>query len=378
MFPLKINVCGIDQSAERFKIGYFPRSIKPVTADQPQRNVDDKASMISIRTCVVPLKDRSTYISVEYGILDVQDGAFVLRDVNGVRTSIPVAGLACIMLGPGTTITHAAVSLAADVRCLLIWTGEGGVRLYSAGMPGGSRCDRLLNQARAALIPECRLEVIRRMYQYRFEESLDPGLSVEQMRGKEAARVKRIYAELSREYGVEWNGRRYDAANWRSADPINRCISSATSCLYGLSEAAILIAGYSPAIGFVHTGRPRSFVYDVADLIKYETAVPVAFKVASEQREDFETHVRHECREMFARRHTLESLVPLINSIFSGLEADDVDGVVPSPDFSSDEGRCYDGSDYRERSEPSQGEVVAMDVRIETRGVPGGLQLQAS
>ena len=202
--------------------------------------------------------------------------------------------------------------------------------------------------------------------------------SVEQMRGKEAARVKRIYAELSREYGVEWNGRRYDAANWRSADPINRCISSATSCLYGLSEAAILIAGYSPAIGFVHTGRPRSFVYDVADLIKYETAVPVAFKVASEQREDFETHVRHECRDMFARRHTLESLVPLINSIFSGLEADDVDGVVPSPDFSSDEGRCYDGSDYRERSEPSQREVVAMDVRIETRGVPGGLQLQAS
>lgn len=334
--------------------------------------------MIPIRTCVVPLKDRSTYISVEYGILDVQDGAFVLRDVNGVRTSIPVAGLACIMLGPGTTITHAAVSLAADVRCLLIWTGEGGVRLYSAGMPGGSRCDRLLNQARAALIPECRLEVIRRMYQYRFDEGLDQGLSVEQMRGKEAARVKRIYAELSREYGVEWNGRRYDAANWRSADPINRCISSATSCLYGLSEAAVLIAGYSPAIGFVHTGRPRSFVYDVADLIKYETVVPVAFKVVSEQREDFETHVRHECRDMFARRHTLESLVPLINSLFSGLEADDISGVVSSPDFSSDEGRCYDGSDYRERSEPSQREIVAVDVRIKTRSVSGGLQFQAS
>lgn len=307
---------------------------------------DDKASMIPIRTCVVPLKDRSTYISVEYGVLDVEDGAFVLKDINGVRTSIPVASLACIMLGPGTNITHAAVSLAADVHCLLIWTGENGVRLYSAGMPGGSRCDRLLNQARAAILPECRLEVIRRMYQYRFDESLDPDLSVEQMRGKEAARVKRIYASLSQEYGVNWNGRRYDASDWRSADPINRCISSATSCLYGLSEAAILIAGYSPAIGFVHTGRPRSFVYDVADLIKYETVVPMAFKVASEQREDFETHVRHECRDMFAREHTLESMIPTINSLFYGLEADGIDGVVSSPDFSSNEGRCYDGSDY--------------------------------
>lgn len=334
--------------------------------------------MIPIRTCVVPLKDRSTYISVEYGVLDVEDGAFVLRDISGVRTSIPVAGLACIMLGPGTTITHSAVSLAADVRCLLIWTGENGVRLYSTGMPGGSRCDRLLNQARAALIPEYRQEVIRRMYQYRFDESLDPGLSVEQMRGKEAARVKRIYTELSHEYGIEWNGRRYDASDWKSADPINRCISSATSCLYGLSEAAVLIAGYSPAIGFVHTGRPRSFVYDVADLFKYETVVPMAFKVASEQREDFEMHVRHECRDMFAREHILESLVPTINSMFHGLEADGIDGVVSSPDFSSNDGRCYDGSDYRERSEPSQRKVVAMDVRVKTRSVSGRLQFQVA
>ena len=329
--------------------------------------------MIPIRTCVLPLKDRSTCISVDCGTLDVEDGAFVLRDLSGVRTSIPVACLACIMLGPGTTITHAAVSLAADVRCLLIWPGESGVRLYSVGMPGGSRCDRLLNQARAALIPECRQEVIRRMYQYRFDESLDSGLSVEQMRGKEAARVKRIYAELSREYGVKWNGRRYDASNWRSADPINRCISSATSCLYGLSEAAVLIAGYSPAIGFVHTGRPRSFVYDVADLFKYETVVPVAFKVASEQREDFEIHVRHECRDMFAREHFLESMVPTINSMFHGLEADKIDGVVSSPDFSSNDGRCYDGSDYRECSKPSQRKVVAMDVRVKTRCVFGRL-----
>ena len=330
--------------------------------------------MNPIQTCVVPLKDRSTYIHIEYGTVDVQDGAMVVTDVRGIRTSIPVGTLACLMLGPGTSITQAAVSLAAEVRCLLMWVGENGVRLYSTGMPGGCRCDRLLNQADAALDPCKRGEVIRRMYQHRFDERLEPDLSVEQMRGKEAARVKRIYSDLAKEYGIEWKGRRYDPSNWKSADPVNRCISSATSCLYGLSEAAILIAGYSPAIGFIHTGRPRSFVYDVTDLIKYDTVVPIAFRIASEQREDFEQHTRHACRDEFGRKNTLELLIPLINSLFAGLSSSEPAGVVESPDFSESEGRCYDGSDCRERPQPSQGKTSAVDVRAETRRLCHGLQ----
>lgn len=331
--------------------------------------------MSNIRTCIVPLKDRSTYVVVERGTLDVEDGAFIVRDFRGVRASIPVGTIACLMIAPGTTITHAAVKLASEVRCLLIWIGENGVRLYSAGIPGGSRCDRLLVQASAALDPVKRDQVIRRMYQHRFNEELGPDLSIEQIRGKEAARVKKTYARLAEEYGVEWNGRKYDASDWRSADPINRCISSATSCLYGLAEAAILIAGYSPAIGFIHTGRPRSFAYDIADLIKYETVVPTAFRVASEQREDFETHTRHECRDMFGKERTLETLVPMINRLFEGIEAEGPQGVVPSPEFSSDEGRCYDGSDYRERPRQAQRGASAVDVRTEGRSLCHGLQL---
>ena len=46
----------------------------------------------------------------------------------------------------------------------------------------------------------------------------------------------------------------------------NRCLSAATACLHGLTEAAVLAAGYAPAIGFLHTGKPLSFVYDIADL----------------------------------------------------------------------------------------------------------------
>ncbi|HQC35293.1 MAG TPA: subtype I-E CRISPR-associated endonuclease Cas1, partial [Methanoculleus sp.] len=72
------------------------------------------------------------------------DGAFVLVDKNGVRTQIPVGSVACLMLEPGTRVSHAAVVLAARVGCLLVWVGEAGVRLYAAGQPGGARSDRLL------------------------------------------------------------------------------------------------------------------------------------------------------------------------------------------------------------------------------------------
>ncbi len=297
--------------------------------------------MTWVETCLIPIKDRSTYITVEYATIDVEDGAFALLDSRGVRLRLPIGTVTCILLGPGTTITHAAVRLAADVRCLLIWIGESGVRLYSAGMPGGHRCDRLLMQAKCALDPEKRSMVIRRMYRYRFNEELGEDLTPEQMRGKEAYRVKSIYKALSSEYNIEWKGRCYDHNNWFSADPVNRCISAATSCLYGLCEAAILIAGYSPAIGFIHNGRPRSFVYDIADLLKYETVVPVAFKVASEGGDEYERKVRLECRDMFANEKVLERLVPLIGSLFEGEDCP-LEFVVRPPGFSSSEGGYYD------------------------------------
>lgn len=299
--------------------------------------------MTWIDTCIIPMKDRCSYIFLEYGTLDVENGAFVLRDKNGSRIQIPVASLSCLMLGPGTSITHEAVKLSADVRCLLLWVGEHGVRLYSSGLPGGHRCDRLLEQARCALDPVERMRVVRTMYQYRFDEKFSDDLTIEQLRGKEAFRVKNLYRDLSRKFGIEWSGRNYDASVWGSTNKINRFISSANSCLYGICEAAILIAGYSPAIGFIHYGRPRSFVYDVADLLKYETVVPVEFEFASIS-DATESDVRRSCRELFRKEKVLERLVPLINSLFDDKTIKD-DGVVEPPDFSSNEGLFYDGAD---------------------------------
>ena len=222
----------------------------------------------------IPIKDRASILFIEKGQLDVLDGAFVVIDKTGVRTHIPVGGIACLMLEPGSRISHAAVVLAARVGCLLVWVGEAGVRLYSAGQPGGARADRLLHQARLALDPDARLNVVRKMYDMRFGEPAPQRRSVDQLRGIEGARVKRLYEVLARQNGVDWKRRRYDPGEWDAADLPNRCLSQATSCLYGLAEAAVLAAGYAPAIGFLHTGKPQSFVYDVADVFKFETVVP--------------------------------------------------------------------------------------------------------
>jgi CRISPR-associated protein Cas1 len=227
----------------------------------------------------IPMKDRSSFAFVEKGQIDVIDGAFVVVDQTGVRTQLPIGGIACILLEPGTRISHAAVALAARLGVLLIWCGEAAVRLYSVGQPGGARSDRLLWQARLALDPDSRLKVVREMFRLRFNEFAPDRRSVDQLRGLEGTRVRGIYKALASEYGVDWEGRQYTPGDFDSTDIRNRCLSQATSCLYGITEAAILAAGYAPAIGFVHTGKPRSFVYDVADIYKFDGVVRVAFQV---------------------------------------------------------------------------------------------------
>ncbi len=274
----------------------------------------------------IPIKERVSVIFVERGEIDVRDGAFVVVDVTGIRTHIPVGGVACIMLEPGTRLSHSAAALAARVGTLLVWVGEAGVRLYSAGQPGGARSDRLLYQAKLALDENLRLKVVRKMYAVRFGEEPPARRSVEQLRGIEGVRVRQIFQLLARQFGVAWAGRNYDAQSWDAADLPNRCLSAATSCLYGVTEAAVLAAGYAPAVGFIHTGKPLSFVYDIADIYKFETVVPVAFKVAaSKPSGNPERAVRLACRDIFRQSKLLDRIIPDIEDILAA-------GEVPRPD----------------------------------------------
>lgn len=288
-------------------------------------------------------------IFVYYGRIDVKDGAFVvINEVDGEdreRKHIPVGSVACIMLEPGTRISHAAVKLAAVTGTLLIWVGEAGVRLYSAGQPGGARSDKLLYQAKLALDESLRLKVVRKMFEMRFGEKPPERRSVDQLRGIEGIRVKKLYELLSRQYGVDWRGRRYNPKDWEQGDLANKCLSAATSCLYGVTEAAILAAGYAPAVGFLHTGKPLSFVYDVADVFKFDTVVPVAFQIAAKHPAQPDRAVRMACRDSFRQTRLLKKIIPAIEEMLAAGEIspppppeDAQPPAIPEPESLGDEG----------------------------------------
>ena len=293
----------------------------------------------------IAMKERVSLLFIEYGEIDVVDGAFVVIDKTGIRTQIPVGSIACLMLEPGTRVSHRAAALASRVGTLLVWVGEAGVRLYSAGQPGGARADRLLYQAKLALDDAARLKVVRKMYEVRFGEPSPQNRSVEQLRGIEGARVRKTYELLAKRYGVVWKHRDYDAQEWGSGDMPNRCMSSSTACLYGITEAAVLAAGYAPAVGFIHTGKPLSFVYDIADLVKFDTVVPVAFKIAAREPANPEREVRLACRDVFRQTHLLKKLIPLIEEVLAAGELtppeapeESVEPAIPNPEGIGDAG----------------------------------------
>jgi len=285
-------------------------------------------------------------IFVGMGRIDIKDGAFVVIDeVNGERMHIPVGSIACLMLEPGTRISHAAVKLAATTGTLIIWVGDAGVRLYSAGQPGGARSDRLLYQAQLALDESLRLKVVRKMFEIRFGGPAPERRSVDQLRGIEGARVRKTYELLAKQYNVEWHGRRYDPKDWEKGDKVNQCLSAATACLYGVTEAAVLAAGYAPAIGFVHSGKPLSFVYDIADLVKFETVVPIAFRIAAKNPYKPDKEVRIACREIFRTSKLLKRLIPMIEEVLAAGEIeppqppkDAQPPAIPEPESLGDEG----------------------------------------
>lgn len=205
-------------------------------------------------------------------------GALTATDDTGV-IHVPVAALSVLLLGPGTRLTHQAVAVVADAGCSLVWVGEEGVRYYAHGRSIARSTKLLEAQAKKVSNTRSRLAVARQMYAMRFPGEDTSGLTMQQLRGKEGARVRKIYRECSESTGVEWMRRTYDPNDFSAGDPINQALSSAHAALYGLSHAVVTSLGCSPGLGFVHAGHDRAFVYDVADLYKAECTIPVAFEV---------------------------------------------------------------------------------------------------
>lgn len=261
--------------------------------------------------------DTASFLYVEHAAIERHDSAIEIRRENE-SVDVPAASVSTLFLGPGTRITHAAVVALAECGTAIIWAGQELQRFYAHGAGKTRSSANLLRQASAWADPARRLSVIKRLYSLRFADDLPAGLSLAQIRGREGVRVREAYAKASRDYGVPWAGRRYTRGEWGAADPINRALSAGATILYGVCHSAITASGFSPGIGFIHTGKSLSFVYDVADLYKADLLIPVAFEATSREPLRPEAIVRRMLRARCHEVGLMERAVSDLASLFGG------------------------------------------------------------
>jgi CRISP-associated protein Cas1 len=289
------------------------------------------------------ISDRLSFLYVEHARIDRDANAVTVLQEQGV-VHVPTAMLAVLLLGPGTRITHAAVSLLAASGCSVVWTGEEGVRLYAGSVMTATSSSLLLRQAALASSQQSRLGVARAMYQMRFPGEDVSRLPLEKLRGREGARVRACYREHAKRTGLPWLRRQYIPGKWRAADPVNQALSAANSALYGVCHAAVLHLGCSAGIGFVHAGHQMSFVYDIADLYKAQVTIPAAFDTAAAHQADLGTHARRAVRDRIRETRLLEQAVADIRSLL-GTDGEDY-APRPTGDLWDDAGTVPGGVSY--------------------------------
>ena len=271
------------------------------------------------------IRDRMTFLYLERCTIGRQDGAITVTEERGC-VHVPAASISVLLLGPGTRITHRGMELIGDSGVSVVWVGEKGVRYYASGRPLTHRAGFLIRQAALVSNMRSHLNVAKKMYQMRFPDEDVSGLTMQQLRGREGARVRGIYRQQSAKWNVPWNGRQYDPEDYASGDAVNQALSAGHACLYGLAHAVIAALGCSPGLGFVHVGHESSFVYDVADLYKAETTIPVAFEIAAQEVDDVGAAVRQRMRDEMTKQHILERMTKDIQSLLNAeeepLEAD--------------------------------------------------------
>jgi CRISPR-associated protein Cas1 len=230
---------------------------------------------------LTPARERWTPLYLEHGRIEVDDSSVKWIGSDRVVMRLPVASLSVLMLGPGTTVTHAAMKACANCNTPVCWVGADGMRFYAFGVAPTHSNERARKQAEIASSPKRRDEVARRMFARRFPDTDVTGVALKELRGMEGRRVKALYAEMGAQYGVTWKGRNYDANNWDVSDTINRAVSAANAALYALTTAVVCSMGYLPQLGFIHTASTLPFVFDIADMYKPETTLPAAFESVS-------------------------------------------------------------------------------------------------
>ena len=261
--------------------------------------------------------DRMTFLYLERCVLNRQDSAITATDDRGT-VLIPAAAISVLLLGPGTKVTHRAMELIGDSGVSVLWVGEHGVRYYAGGRALTHRAELLIRQAELVSNTRQRLGVVRRMYGMRFPGEDVSQLTLQQLRGREGARIRAVYRRAAKEWNVPWNGRAYDPEDFGGGDGVNQALSAGHACLYGAVHAVIQALGCSPGLGFVHTGHECSFVYDIADLYKADLTIPLAFELAATtQKEEIASAMRRRTRDAMVQYHLMERAVQDIRTLLA-------------------------------------------------------------
>lgn len=271
------------------------------------------------------ISDRVSFIYIEHSKINRADSAITVQDIRGI-VKIPVAMIGVIMLGPGTEITHRAMELLGDMGSSVIWVGERGVRQYAHGRALSHSTGFLERQAQLVTNNRSRLAVAKKMYSMRFPNEDVSEYTMQQLRGREGARVRETYRYYAKKYNVQWTRRSYDIENFETGTPANKALSAANVALYGLVYSVVAALGLSAGLGFIHTGHDLSFVYDIADLYKAEYTIPIAFEIAAEyfDSKDIGRFSRQKLRDSFADGKLIKRIVDDISDILDmkGYEVD--------------------------------------------------------
>jgi CRISPR-associated protein Cas1 len=294
------------------------------------------------------ISDRVTFIYVEHAKINRQDSAITVVDYRGT-VRIPVAMIGVFLLGPGTDITHRAVELLGDTGTSIIWVGEHGVRYYAHGRALARSTKFLEKQARLVSNRRSRVDVARKMYQIRFPDENVSNLTMQQLRGREGARVRKIYRLYADKYKLSWKRREYDPEDFENSDPVNQALSAANVALYGIIHSVVAALGLSAGLGFVHTGHELSFIYDVADLYKTEYSIPTAFEVAAScsHDDDIGSITRLKMRDAFKGGNLIRKAVEDLQYLLNIDEEDRIEADVVNL-WDDKEGLLANGVNYSE------------------------------
>jgi len=256
-------------------------------------SVKEKSNRLIIKVThdtLPQIKDRYPFLYLERGRLEIDDSSVKWIDSEGEVIRLPIATITTLLLGPGTSVTHEAIKVLAAANCNVCWVGEDSLLFYAVGNSPTANTRNLRHQMQVSCNPEKSLEVARRMYARRFPDEDLKGKSLKEMMGMEGYRVRALYEKKANEYGVGWRGRSFTPGKMELSDITNQILTASNAALYGILCSCIYSMGYSPHIGFIHSGSPLPFVYDMADLYKEDLCIDMAFKMTLELAGEYNKH----------------------------------------------------------------------------------------